>query len=112
MWLTLVTLWGALAPGGVFVLEDMGETQFKRNTRSWRNSTYARSTGTPTLMAAITDVVTDLVGFSGGVSKRTNQKSKIAPPLVHGVLPNLKSVQCFAEACAFIKCSGHESRCP
>ena len=113
-WLTLVELWPMLAPGGVFAVEDMGETRQVANTMHWKAGGLDARTGVPTFMAAVNGIIADLVDNGGGVSKRTNERLRIAPSphQLHRVLPQLKAVQCFAESCVFIKCLGTERRCP
>ena len=112
-WETLVGLWPMLAPGGVFAVEDMGETKQEGNARVWRAGGYVARTGANTFLGAAQGIMADLVEHGNGVSKRTNAKLGIAPSRqLHNVLPRLKSIQCFAESCVFIKCGTWERRCP
>ena len=69
----------------------------------------------PNLIGAVNGIMADLVEYGGGTSSRSLPKHGLTPhPLLHRLLPKLKSVQCFAEVCVFVKCggSGHEGRCP
>mmetsp|Transcript_40816 Transcript_40816/g.132192 ORF Transcript_40816/g.132192 Transcript_40816/m.132192 type:complete len:195 (-) Transcript_40816:217-801(-) len=111
-WASLTTLWHGLAPGGKFVLEDIGETRLPQYADGWPLA------DPPSLIVAIQGLMGDVVEFGGGTSSRSLEKTGVPPqyPLLHKrrVLPGLKSVQCFAEACILIKCGGarSEGRCP
>ena len=106
-WITLSTLWPHLNPGGKLVIEDMGED---RNP----SLTVGGPLPTPSLMHAVWELLAGLVEWGNPTIVRNLVKHK-APrsPLYDArTLPDLKSIQCYAEACVFIKCHGRELRCP
>ena len=103
---SLTTMWHWLNPGGVMVVEDMGMS---------RHPDYRHRPGTlPTnsFMSTTTALISDLVEFGSKGPRKWLPKRGVHPStLFHlHLLPRMKSVACFAETCAFTKCTSDEEK--
>ena len=109
-WTSLINLWPSLAPGGVYLIEDMGENRHPLYS-DYSKSPNASLTVT-TLSGALGMLLDDVIEFGGGTSAHSLAKVGIHQSSLGKLLPRLKSVQCFSEICALLKCGHWESRCP
>lgn len=80
-----------LAPGGIYILEDIGDSRHPR---------YNDNNGEHT-----TDVIS---GLTQALVENPDWRVQAS---YAGYLTDLKSVHCFPELCVFIKCDGTEPRC-
>ena len=104
-WTTLTGLWPGLSPGGKLVIEDMGFSRVKGQ------HIPNPQLGVPATMLEITlELLTDIVEHGTEIASHTNQHNNVSrPSRLRRYLPGLETIQCYAEACVFVKGIGNST---
>ena len=106
-WQTLKHLWPGLAPGGMLVVEDMGESQMGNFYGTINDAESPKN-----MLGRTARLMQDLVGFGAPMTGKNMRRAGQVPSAYYTLFPGLKAIDCGPEACIFFKCSGKELRCP
>lgn len=94
----LILFQHALRPGGLYVMEDIHWSRSEKKGKAARHS--------------ILDILKDWVEMLSVWSvQNRKQYERLAYTPKHKMPPGIKSIECFAEACVFLKCYANDTSC-
>lgn len=98
----------ALLPGGLYFIEDMHCSRARRSGRKWNRCMIGHEDG-PSIIDVVKDWVEQLLTWT---TKNYEQDRQLSYVPKHRLPPDIKSIECFVEACAITKCLSTDETCP